>query len=482
MNYDFIIIGAGASGLSTAALLEKNGYSVAILEAHSLPGGCSSYFERDGYVFDAGATTLSGFKEGRPLDRLSKELNLNLDIIAVDPGLVSIIDSKKIRRFSNLNKWINELDFHFPNVDNKGLWNTLKKIETECWWLVFNFKNIPLRSFKDLKSFFSFEIIRALKLLPYLFFSVDHIFKRFKISDKNYYYFINELLFITAQNKISDTPALMGAMGLCYPDDTYYAIGGMKAFSNSLATKCSNIFFKHEVKTIIPIQNGKNGFCIQTSKGDFIAKKVVSTLPFWNHQNLFNENKTREFFDPKNTFNIDHCWSAYMIYLTIPLDANRESLYFQIHCDEIPNCQTYSYFVSLSHPNDTLRSVNNRQTVTISTHTRSRQWLNLPPEQYDFQKKQTKDFILDSLKSNLNLESQDLQNILTGSPKSFLRYTKRNRGLVGGIPHSLKSNILKTIIAQSPLGNFYLIGDTQFPGQGIASVVLGAMNLVESIS
>ena len=88
MDYDLIVIGAGAAGLSFSALMEKRGYKIALLEAHSLPGGCASYFERNGNIFDVGATTLSGLKPGRSIDLLINELGLNLDIRKIDPGLI----------------------------------------------------------------------------------------------------------------------------------------------------------------------------------------------------------------------------------------------------------------------------------------------------------------------------------------------------------------------------------------------------------
>jgi phytoene desaturase len=51
---DFGIIGAGIAGLSAAAHLSANGYSVRVHEANSEPGGKLHAFKQDGYRFDAG--------------------------------------------------------------------------------------------------------------------------------------------------------------------------------------------------------------------------------------------------------------------------------------------------------------------------------------------------------------------------------------------------------------------------------------------
>ena len=475
-EYDYIVIGAGAAGLSFAALMEKKGFTVAVLEAHSLPGGCSSYFERDGYIFDAGATTLSGLKLGRPIDRLMKELNLKLELINIDPGIVSILGDKKINRFRDFEKWINELNTNFPEINHRKFWNKLKRLEIHGWDLSSTFKNIPLRSFKSLFSFFSKKVPGALLTAPSLFRSVDSEIKKNHINDSDYLKMIDELLFITAQNNRFDTPLLMGAMGLCYPEDTAYAIGGMKAFSQSLASKCSHLFYKHQVQKIV---STPKFFEVKTNHESFTAKNVVSTIPIWNHAELFDDPKAQQFFAKNKMPDTKDCWSAFMIYLTIPRDITRAGLYYQIHSDNIPHCHTKSFFVSLSHPDDQLRSLNGRQVVTISTHTKYAEWINLDQADYKRKKEESKNYIFKILKEKFQLQEADLQNVLTGSPKTFVKYTKRYSGLVGGIPHSLKRNPLDFIIARSPYKNFYMLGDTQFPGQGIAAVVLGSLNLVD---
>lgn len=476
MNYDYIVIGAGASGLSFAALMEKRGYRVALLEAHSIPGGCSSYFERNGNIFDAGATTLSGLKPGRSMDLLIKELNLELDLREINPGLISSINGKNIRRYKDQLKWIIELEAAFPNINHKKFWLTIQDIDDNGWNISSSLKNIPLRSLKDITGFNFKNTINGIKLIPYLLKSVANFLPS---ESEEYKSFINELLFITAQNKMEDTPMLMGAMGLNYPADTSYAIGGMKAFSEALAQKCSHKFYRHEVISINPLEEG---FDVKTSKGSFIGSKVVSTLPFWNHEHLFTDKETKKFFQTPDSDKIkEECWSAFMMYLTIPSDLNRESLYYQIHCNSIPHCFTESFFISLSHPDDKTRTRPGRQTVTISTHTKPSQWMNLSREEYKKKKEEASGFILRTLCDYFKIKENDTEDVLTGSPGTFIKYTKRINGFVGGIPHSLKRNPLKLIQSSSPLKNFYLIGDTQFPGQGINAVVMGAQNLAHQL-
>ncbi len=51
-----IVVGAGASGIATAALLAKDGYSVTVIDKHPQIGGLSGQIKAKGFTFDTGPT------------------------------------------------------------------------------------------------------------------------------------------------------------------------------------------------------------------------------------------------------------------------------------------------------------------------------------------------------------------------------------------------------------------------------------------
>ncbi len=53
-SYDTIVIGSGMGGLSTAAILSKEGQKVLVLERHYTAGGFTHVFKRKGYEWDVG--------------------------------------------------------------------------------------------------------------------------------------------------------------------------------------------------------------------------------------------------------------------------------------------------------------------------------------------------------------------------------------------------------------------------------------------
>ena len=60
MTKSIIIIGAGVSGLSAGCYAAMNGYTVRIVEAHTLPGGLCTSWKRKGYLIDDSCHMLMG--------------------------------------------------------------------------------------------------------------------------------------------------------------------------------------------------------------------------------------------------------------------------------------------------------------------------------------------------------------------------------------------------------------------------------------
>lgn len=69
-RFDAIVIGSGISGLGVAALLARHGRKVLVLERHSVPGGLTHTFRRQGFEWDVGLHYLGKVHDaGHPLRR-----------------------------------------------------------------------------------------------------------------------------------------------------------------------------------------------------------------------------------------------------------------------------------------------------------------------------------------------------------------------------------------------------------------------------
>ncbi|MFA7164380.1 MAG: NAD(P)/FAD-dependent oxidoreductase [Desulfoplanes sp.] len=86
MQKDFVVIGAGISGMTTALLLARHGYSVALVEKFHKPAPTLQGFTRQGVYFDTGLHYLGCAGPGEILDRYFRSLGIeNLPYESYDP-------------------------------------------------------------------------------------------------------------------------------------------------------------------------------------------------------------------------------------------------------------------------------------------------------------------------------------------------------------------------------------------------------------
>lgn len=466
--YDYLIIGGGASGLAASCLLKQKKANTILLEAHSLLGGSSSYFYRSQFCFDVGATTLSGIKNQGPLNKFFTAINLELPLKKIDPGIISCINGKRIHFYSNQPKLLKELIQNFSDISPNILtaYLELNQKNEQLSYQSIQKNNLPIRNILEITKFIKFSNLAYLPLLKLMTQSYyDYLPNEIK-QNEIFLKVIDEILFITAQNNSRDTPALFGVLGCEYPNDTYYLDGGMKAFIDALKEKSGPIKVNQKVLAIKKINNL---FEVQTSNKTYITKNIISSLPESNNRSLLN----LPIENDKET------WSAFTLYFTVPNNIKIESLYFQIHTDFIPRIGTKSFFASFSHPNDNKRNKLDQLTVTISTHAMPSVFKSMTPAEYLLAKEEITNFILNKFCDEFKLERNQIQNLESGTPKTFERYTNRFDGSVGGLGHHLNQPIVKKVFHKELAQNFYSIGDTTFPGQGIASVIYGSHSLVD---
>jgi phytoene dehydrogenase-like protein len=87
-RYDAIIVGGGLAGLTSAVFLSQAGKKILLIEKNAEFGGLVNSFERDGFVFDAGARAILGV-----VLAMLKDLNLDIEVLSskVSQGVVDKI-------------------------------------------------------------------------------------------------------------------------------------------------------------------------------------------------------------------------------------------------------------------------------------------------------------------------------------------------------------------------------------------------------
>ncbi len=455
-NTRTIIVGAGGGGVASALLSGLRGEEVLLLEAHSALGGCASWFGRGPFIFDAGATTLSGVGVKEPLGELFELLGAAPEMYPSDPGIVFHLSSgKTISYHRDFEKWMVELHHHFPGMNHRPFWEKVRSINKKSWALLGHIPIFPFRSLSD--------VVKVLKhpsyacLLPHLLLSTSHALKFYGLDSPEMRELIDGILLISAQAPSENIPFLVGAMALSYPAETYAPIGGMKGLMEFFETelKKRNV----QIKKRTEVSRLESRKVILKNGEEIKADRIIANLPIWNLAHL-TAGALHEDFGREAALH-PGAWGALTIYCGVQKSIS--SCYHQVHLN---HPLVKNYFVSFSVPGDRRRAPEGFQSVTISTHVFAE---DLIPRQ------DMVAVIMDDFCRRFGIEQ--VKHLTSGVPKTFERYTGRWQGFVGGLPFLYGKNPFSLLSPLTKETDFFRVGDTVFPGQGLCAVVAGALML-----
>ncbi len=137
-QYDTIIIGSGAGGLSAAICLAREGQKVLVLEQHDVPGGWCHSFYIDGYRFTPGVHYIGLLNEGESTNNLYKGLGIANDIafFRMNPKAYEHcwIGNHRIDMPAGYKNIEEALGNQFPE-EKKGITSYLKLVSDVCYEL-----------------------------------------------------------------------------------------------------------------------------------------------------------------------------------------------------------------------------------------------------------------------------------------------------------------------------------------------------------
>ena len=251
-----IVIGGGIAGLTSAALLAKEGIPVTLIESHYQTGGCAGTFSRGSFVFDAGATQVAGLEAGGIHERLFRHLNISLPKAhLLDPAcVVDLADGfEPIKIWHDPIRWSEERKKHFPGSD--FFWKSISYIHQTNW----NFSNrdpiLPVRNTWDF-----IQLVKAIRPVN----AMTGLLSRSSMADLlvicgcshdlRLRHFLDLQLKLYSQEPLERTAALYGATVLHMaqaPLGLWHLDGSMQKLSDHLEkavySSGGKIYLKHRV-------------------------------------------------------------------------------------------------------------------------------------------------------------------------------------------------------------------------------------------
>jgi C-3',4' desaturase CrtD len=483
--YDCIIIGSGMGGMTAASYLSNAGHSTLVLEAAFSLGGCSSSYKRKGFVFESGATTLIGFDKHQPLRILEDDLGINIPKIPIEPSMQVHMNGKKITRFNDREEWIEEAISHFGEPEaQRSFWELAFKVADIVWKVSGKNHFFPPQKPTDWLRLLKNDP-RDVWVLPYALQSVKDVAGKKDITNPDFIRFLDEQLMISAQAPSSETPFLLGAPACTYTNATNYSVpGGLIQMVHSLRDfiEKNNGVVKNKEK-VISLEQSDGGYRVLTEKAgkrrEYRGKLIVSNLPVWNMKDV-THGKLGAYFE-KESSKYQKAWGAFTMGIAMnDVFDDDMPLHHQIHLteeDKREGLNSDSIFVSLSHPDDKVRSRDGYRTLNISTHANPEFWFNLNGN-YEQLKQQVQEQIINILVQKFEgFHRDDIDTVFSSTPVTWNNWVYRKKGRVGGIPQQMDRSLLDWTPAETPFEGLYLVGDTVFPGQGIPGVTLSGINV-----
>ncbi len=487
-----VVIGAGIGGLTTGALLAHRGYQVLVLDQALVPGGCASTFKRKGFTFDVGATQVAGLEPGGIHHRIFSELEINLpEATPCDPANAVYLpgETKPINVWRDGERWQRERQRQFPG--SEPFWQLLATLFQASWAFQGRDPVLPPRSLWDLWQLTKAVRPGTLITLPYTFLTVGDALRGYGLgNDQRLRTFLDLQLKLYSQVDAEETALLYAATALSVsqlPQGLFHLQGSMQVLSDRLVLALNRdggqLLMRHTVEHI-HVKDGKaTGVVIRNQKTGEVwtepAEHVVANVTVQNLVQLLGVNAPKGY--QHRVEKLPQANGAFVVYLGVDESAIPPEcpphLQFLYNADG-PIGENNSLFVSVSHPGDG-RAPTGQATIIASSFVDPRAWWQC--EDYDAMKRKYTEEAIDRLGQFFHLTPNTIRHQEAATPRTFARYTARDRGVVGGIGQRIPTFGPFGFANRTPIKHLWLVGDSTHPGEGTAGVSYSALTVVRQI-
>ncbi len=487
-----VVIGAGIGGLTAGALLAKRGYRVLVLDQAIVPGGCASTFKRRGFTFDVGATQVAGLEPGGIHHRIFTELEVEPPAATpCDPACAVFLpgETAPINVWRDPQKWKAERERQFPG--SEPLWQLFATLFRASWEFQGRDPVLPPRNLWDLWQLTKAVRPDTLITVPFTLLTVGDALRLCGLGDNlRLRTFLDLQLKLYSQVDAEETALLYAATALGVsqaPQGLYHLKGSMQVLSDRLVEALEkhggSLLMRHTVKqirvtngkaTAVVVENQKTGE-VWTEEADL----VVANVPVQNLVKLLGDRAPAGY--RYRTDKLPPASGAFVVYLgvkqeAIPPECPPHLQFLYDYDGEIG--ENNSLFVSVSHPGDG-RAPEGMATITASSFTDTRIWWNTAD--YEALKQRYTEEAIARLSQYFHLTPDAIVYKEAATPRTFERFTGRDRGIVGGIGQRVPTFGPFGFATRTPVPHLWLVGDSTHPGEGTAGVSYSALTAVRQI-
>jgi len=487
-----VVIGAGIGGLTAAALLARRGYQVLVLDQAIVPGGCASTFQRQGFTFDVGATQVAGLEPGGIHHRIFSELEIDIPkATPCDPACAVYLpgETQPINVWRDRAKWQAERARQFPGSDR--FWQLIDSLFQASWAFQARDPVLPPRNIWDFWQLTQAVRPATLTTLPYTFLTVGDALRGHGLEDNwRLRTFLDLQLKLYSQVDAEETALLYAATALSVsqaPQGLSHLHGSMQVLSDRLVEALEKyggkLLMRQTVEKIL-VENGKvKGVLVRDRKTKAVrtepADEIVANVTVQNLVQLLGKNAPPGY--KQRVDKLPDASGAFVVYLGVDETAIPPGcpphLQFMYDANG-PIGENNSLFVSVSRPGDGRAPVGQGTIIASSFVDPKPWWLS---EDYEAMKQKFTQEAIAHLGQFFHLTPETILYKEAATPRTFARYTARDRGVVGGIGQRVPTFGPFGFANRTPIQHLWLVGDSTHPGEGTAGVSYSALTVVRQI-
>jgi prolycopene isomerase len=487
--YDAIVIGSGIGGLTTAALLGKEGWRVLVVERHDRPGGYAHAFRRRRYRFDSAVHLIGGceptvFEGGGLVDRLLSALGVRerCRFLRIDPFYRSIFPGFEMQAPAGLDEFIAAHTERFP-AEEKGL----RQLAQLCLDIRQEAQRAP-------DFLLISDLVRLRKLYPTLV--RYHRATLGKVMDEQLQDPRLKAVFATLWPYLGLPPSRVSflywaTMLMSYvADGAYYCEGGFQrlaeALVHALEGEGGELLLKSTVRRIT-VENGRASGVVLDNGQRISAPVVVSNA---DARHTFEELVTAEHLPPSFLAKLRRMRtsvSAFVVYAAARLDPREHHAGHENFL--------YRHWDHDRHFADVCRGTPSWQSVTVPTLVDPSL---APPGEHIFilttllpadptrSWRTGKQELVEQLLGGVEARFPGFRSKLTfcegASPRTMERYTLNQGGAIYGWDLAPDQVGPGRLPSNAPVEGLFLVGHWTRPGGGVYGVMTSGVDVARRIS
>jgi C-3',4' desaturase CrtD len=495
MTHEVVVVGGGIGGLTAAALLAARGVDVCLLEKESQAGGCAANFEKFGYTFEPTASLYAGWQPGEIHERVFSELPAHApEVRTVSPAyVVRLPDKTEVALIEDESEFERSLRAAFPECADAcvDFYREIAPIGAALQRVAARVPDLAVASkMRRLRATAPEARVASRVMNAMAHTTAQHLAR----TSMRFRRFIDIQLQLFAQCASEECAYLYACVALNLPRRGMHVIRGgvsslIDALVNSIKMSGGSVRLNAPVLRLAYDASGRaTGVDLLNGERIEATRAIVSNLTIWDtYGKLVGLSRTPE--EIRRRLKSLRGWGAYLLYLGMD-----ESVAERLPADHLlaladwQEGQTYnaeaSQFMFAAAPSWDARAPAGLRAVTVSTYTEASAWFAFHEDEteHETQDQQMLEHCWQRLHALLPELGDAVEVIETATPRTYYENTRRKLGMVGGVGQSLAAFGSQAPTHRTLLPNLFIVGDSVFPGNGIAAVTHSALVVANELA